>query len=162
VLNPEGHNQHTRGRPAGQKPHRVVLWDLQQAAKEASKRGLEILKQCMEDTTCDWNTRLRAIELLFERGYGRAQISAVIESNHRFVVAPDVMDLDQWLERKGQPAGAAGDKWLEAHATEKRTGDGPSTQAGHSGGPPTIDAVAEDNLLLDVDPTAPAPAGKLN
>jgi hypothetical protein len=78
---------------------RVVEFDLVQAAKDRSKRGLEILVECMEDTGADWNTRLKAIELLFERGYGRAQIQAVIETNHRFVVAPQVMPLDQWLNR---------------------------------------------------------------
>ena len=61
--NPEGSSKGRRGRPPGQKPHRVVLWDLQQAAKDKSKRGLEILEQCMEDTTCDWPTRLRAVEV---------------------------------------------------------------------------------------------------
>ena len=100
--NPEGSSKGRRGRPPGQKPHRVVLWDLQQAAKDKSKRGLEILEQCMEDTTCDWNTRLKAVELLFERAYGRPQIQAVVETNHNFCIAPDVMELDLWLERKGQ------------------------------------------------------------
>jgi hypothetical protein len=85
---------------------------LAQAAKDKSKRGLEILTECMEDTNCEWPVRLKAIELLWERGYGRAQISAVIQSEHRFVVAPAVMEQSAWLERRGQPVGAAGDAWL--------------------------------------------------
>jgi hypothetical protein len=59
-------------------------------------------------------------------------------------------------------AAAAGGYWVAA-PTEKRTGDAPSTQAGHSGGPPTIDLTAEEALLLDRDSTMPRPPGsKLN
>jgi hypothetical protein len=132
------------------------------AARDKSKRGLEILEQCMEDTTCDWNTRLKAVELLWERGYGRPQVSVDVNTTHNFCIAPDVMELGVWLERRGQPIGEPGDAWLAqqrrvAAPTEKRSSDAPGTQAGASSGPPTIDAVAEDALLLDKDPTAPAP-----
>ena len=167
--NPQGYSKGRRGRPPGVKPHPVVLWDLQQAAKDKSKRGLEILEQCMEDTTCDWPTRLRAIELLWERGYGRPQVSVDMNLQHNFCIAPDVMPIDAWLERKGQPVGAAGDAWLleqkakTAGPTERRASEPPPTQAGHASGPPVIDLQAEDPMLLDKDPTAPAPAGaKLN
>jgi hypothetical protein len=151
----------------------VVLWDLQQAAKDKSQRGLEILTQCMEDTEADWNTRLKAIELLWERGYGRPQVSVDMNLHHNFCVAPDVMELGAWLERHGQPEGPAGDAWLLEHQkakgtqtaapTERRTSDAPSTQAGSSSGPPTIDLQAEEAPLLDRDPTEPPPPGsKLN
>ena len=166
--NPEGSSKGRRGRPPGQKPHRVVLWDLQQAAKDKSKRGLEILEQCMEDTTCDWPTRMRAFEMLWERGYGRPQQSIDMNLNHNFAEVPAVMGLDQWLERKGQPMGH--DAWLLEHqkanqpaTTEKRTCDGPSEAAGASSGPPVIDLKAEEALLLAKDPTEPPPPGsKLN
>jgi hypothetical protein len=111
----------------------------------------------MEDTTCDWPTRLRAIELLWERGYGRPQVSVDMAVNHNFCIAPDVMPIGEWLERKGQPVGAAGDEWLAQQTSE------PPAGVGHASGPPVIDLQAEDPMLLDQDPTAPPPAGaKLN
>jgi hypothetical protein len=122
----------------------VVLWDLQQAAKDKSRRGLEILEQCMEDTTCDWNTRLKAVELLFERAYGRPQVSVDMNMTHNFAEVPETMPLGLWLERKGQPVGASGDEWLRQQgAGGGGTSDAPSSQAGHSSGPPTIDLKAE-------------------
>jgi hypothetical protein len=95
-----------RRRPASERPS-VVLWDLQQAAKDKSKRGLEILQECMEDTTCEWPVRLKAIEMLWERGYGRPQVSVAMNMNHNFAVVPEVMGQAEWLERKGQPVGHA-------------------------------------------------------
>ena len=163
-----------RRRPASERPS-VILWDLQQAAKDKSKRGLEILTQCMEDTTADWNTRLKAVELLWERGYGRPQQSIDMNLNHNFAEVPAVMGLDQWLERKGQPVGH--DAWLLEHQkakgtqtaapTGKRTSEPPSAQAGHperssKGSGPVLDLTAEDPLLTAVDPTEPPPPGKLN
>jgi hypothetical protein len=105
---PPGAPTVNRPRPASERPS-VVTWDLQQAAKDKSARGLEILTQCMEDTGADWNTRLKAVELLWERGYGRPQVSVDMNLHHNFCVAPDTMELGQWLERKGQPEGPAGD-----------------------------------------------------
>jgi hypothetical protein len=138
-----------------------VTWDLQQAAKDKSKRGLEILEQCMEDTTCDWNTRLKAIEMLWERGYGRPQIQAVIETNHNFCIAPEVMELGQWLERKGQPLGD--DAWLLEHQKAKAATQPAAPTEKRASGPPTIDLNAEEALLMDADPTCPPPVGvKLN
>jgi hypothetical protein len=128
---------------------------------------LEILTACMEDTEADWNTRLKAVELLWERGYGRPQVSVDVNTTHNFCVAPEVMELGAWLERRGQPPGPEGDEWLRqrmvAAPQEKRASDAPAQAAGASSGAPTIDAVAEDALLLDPDPTMPRPPGsKLN
>jgi hypothetical protein len=184
VRNPQGKNgrppgppTNFRGRPLGEKPRSVVLWDLQQAAKEASEEGLEILKGCMRDETCDWPTRLRAIELLWERGYGKPQVSVAVNAMHSFAEVPQVMSQDDWLRRRGQPEGdPEGDSWLARQRglpgsapSEKRTSDGPSTQGGASSGPPVIDLPsirtqeAEDPLLTAVDPTEPRPLGsKLN
>ena len=146
--NPQGYSKGRRGRPPGVKPHPVVLWDLQQAAKDKSKRGLEILEQCMEDTTCDWPTRLRAIELLWERGYGRPQVSVDMAVNHNFCIAPDVMPIGEWLERKGQPVGAAGDEWLAQQQSKP---------------PTTIDLKAEKQPEPELDqPAPPVDLSKLN
>jgi hypothetical protein len=148
-----------------------VLWDLQQAAKEASEEGLEILKGCMRDETCDWPTRLRAVEMLWERGYGRPQVSVAMNMTHAFAEVPQVeTDVNVWLARKGQPEGPEGDAWLLEHekgkgagrvaTTEKRTGEAPASVAEapeHSSKgkrePVMLDLEAEDPLLLDPDPT---------
>jgi hypothetical protein len=146
----------------------VVLWDLQQAARDKSERGLAILVECMEDAEADWNTRLRAIELLWERGYGRPQVSVDLNMTHSFAEVPQVMSLEEWVARKGQPQGD--DRWLltqqrasgVAAPQEKRTSGGPSAPAGASSGP-VLDLQADDPLLTAVDPTKPPPAGsKLN
>ena len=112
-----------RGRPAGQMPHPFVQYDLKMAARSHTEEGLQILLECMRDKNADWSQRLRAIELLFDRGHGKAPIQATIETNHKFVVCPDTMPIDLWLERRGQPEGD--DTWLEAQKGRARVGNAP-------------------------------------
>ena len=61
---------------------------------------------------CGLHRDRRRIELLFERGYGRPQLNAVIQTEHKFVVAPAVLPIDEGMRTKGQ--GDAGNAWLEA------------------------------------------------
>jgi hypothetical protein len=150
VLNPEGHNQHTRGRPAGQKPHRVVLWDLQQAAKKHSKEGLNILLGCMRDPKADWGHRLRAIELMWAYGYGKPQVSVAVDTTHRFAyaVVPAVMSKEAWLAE------------VTAEQAEKRAGESLKGVAEHSKEPETIDLEAEPDPRINPDPTKPREPGE--
>jgi hypothetical protein len=82
------------------------MWDLKQAARSHSEEGMQILLQCMRDRKADWNTRLKAIELLWERGYGRPEQHGDVNVSHRFVIAPNTMAIDEWLANKGQPKSA--------------------------------------------------------
>jgi hypothetical protein len=142
--NPQGYSKGRRGRPPGEKPHRVVLWDLQQAAKDRSARGLEILEQCMEDTTADWNTRLKAIEMLWERGYGKPQVSVALNATHSFAEVPQTMELDEWLANKGQ---ATPNGWLEhQQAKDRRRFDAEAKPA------ETIDLKAEPSPPAEEQP----------
>jgi hypothetical protein len=143
-------------------PNRMVMYDLRAAARSYSEEGMRILIECMKDTKAEWPVRLKAIELLWERGYGKPEIRAAIETEHRFVVAPQTMPVGQWLERKGQPAGQEGDRWLESQRAtppERRASEAPTAATGHSSGAQVIDVAAEDPTLLDPDPTCPPPPG---
>jgi hypothetical protein len=145
----------------------VVIWDLKMAARQHCPKALQRIAECLDDE--DKKVRLMAAQIMLERGYGKAEQHVDSEVTHNFCIAPDVMPLDAWLERKGQPVGAAGDEWLAQQrslpgpaATERRTSE-PPAGVGHASGPPVIDLQAEDPMLLDQDPTAPPPAGaKLN
>jgi hypothetical protein len=138
------------------------------AARAKCQEALEFIYQTMRDEAESRDTRLRAAGMLLERGYGKAKEMLDVSMVHSFAEVPQVMELGEWLARKGQPAGEAGDAWLlkgtqTAAPLEKRASDAPSAQAGHSTEGPTIDLEAEDALLLAEDPTEPPPPGsKLN
>jgi hypothetical protein len=101
-----------RRRPPDQRPA-VVTWDLKQAARAMCPEALEFIYQTMRDAEVNRDTRLRAAQLLLERGFGRPEVTAEVDVQHRFCVAPDVMPVDLWLSRRGQPEGT-GDSWLQA------------------------------------------------
>jgi hypothetical protein len=164
--NPKGSSalQRSRRQALGERPA-IVLWDLKMAARAHCPKALQRAVELLDDE--DKRVRLAAIEIVLERGYGRAEVHADVTLTCNFAEVPEVMPVDEWLRRKGQPAGAAGDEWLERQLAKpepgKRTSEPPSAQAGHSSGAPTIDLKAEEALLLDADPTAPPPPGsKLN
>jgi hypothetical protein len=107
-----------RGRPVGTKgPGRVVAWDLRQAARSFAEEALTFMVQCMRDENLDKDTRLKAAALIHDRGYGRPQMVVDAEVAHRFVVAPNTMELGEWLERKGQVQPS---RWLEAQRPASR------------------------------------------
>jgi hypothetical protein len=143
-----------------------VLWDLTQAARAKCPEALEFVYETMRDTDESRDVRLKAASILLERGYGKAKEMLDVSMTHSFAEVPQVMGLNEWLARKGQPPGADGDEWLRqrgatgvATIPEKRTSEAPSAR----GGPPVIDLQAEDPLLTAVDPTEPRPPGsKLN
>jgi hypothetical protein len=43
---------------------------------------------------------------MLERGYGKPELHADIKVSHKFVIAPQTMAIDAWLDSKGQPTPA--------------------------------------------------------
>jgi hypothetical protein len=128
-----------RGRPAGERPARAIIWDLRMNARKhcpkALKRAAELLNHD------DPRVVLAASELVLAYGYGRPQQATDINVSHAFCVAPNTMQIDEWLARRGQPEGV-GQDWLE----RQKRAEGLAVE-GHSGGKaPTIDleATAQD------------------
>jgi hypothetical protein len=138
-------------------PSRAVQYDLRMAARSHSDEGMKILMECMRDRKADWGTRLKAIELLWERGYGKPEIRAAIDNEHRFVIAPNTMQIDEWLANKGQPTNNA---WLQeqqrkagalaAPPEERRTGEAAASKEEHS----------VETLDLKPEPVEPEPKPK--
>jgi hypothetical protein len=156
TRNPEGN-----GRRNWTPSKTAQYWELKTAMRELCPEAVEVVKRCLRSD--DDRIALAAAEIAFERGFGKAVVHADVEVNHRFVVAPDRMEIGAWLERRGQPVGASGDAWLaeqrQRTQPERRTGEAATQTAKPSSGP-VIDAVAEpeaDPLLLAEDPTAPCP-----
>jgi hypothetical protein len=116
----------------------VCLWDLRQAAKRHSEEGLNIILGCMNDPAADWSHRIRAVELLWAYGYGKPVQEAAIDVSHKFVIAPEVLPVDEWVATKGQ-GWAAHCKELEEKLAaaegrlpaEKRTSESRSGETGH-------------------------------
>jgi hypothetical protein len=138
---------------------------LKQNARALCPKALERAKDLMNHE--DGRISLAAIELILAYGYGRPVQEAVVDMNHNFCVAPETMQLDEWLSRRGQPRTPEGDKWLLENMArveaEKRTGGLPTGTGEAVSRPTTIDLEAEDPLLTAVDPTEPpAPGTKLN
>jgi hypothetical protein len=142
-----------RGRPPGQKVPRVVVWDLKQAAKAMCKEALLFIRATMRNEAINHDTRLRAAQILLERGYGRPEVTAEIDVNHRFAYAlvPEVKSREAWLRDA---------EVTRAEQAAKRTGESPTGVAGHSTEerpPVTIDLEVEE---LPREP--PGDASKLN
>jgi hypothetical protein len=161
----KGEIRNPRGRPPGQRPHAVVLWDLKQQMRALCPKARDVVERCLKSE--DERVALLAAQIAFERGYGKPEQHTDVSLTCHFAEVPETMELGQWLERRGQPPGEASDAWLAQQrglpGPEKRASTAPPTRAEHSGEPTTIDAVAEDALLLDRDPTMPRPPGsKLN
>ena len=115
--NPLGSSKGRRGRPPGQKPSTVVIWDLKMAARKHCPKALQRIAECLDDE--DKKVRLMAAQIMLERGYGKPEQHVDAEVTHNFCIAPQTMPVDQWLARKGQPVGASGDAWLEKHQQSK-------------------------------------------
>jgi hypothetical protein len=82
------------------------------AARAKCPEALEFIYQTMKDEAEARDTRLRAAGMLLERGYGKAKEMVDVNMVHSFAEVPQTMEIGQWLERRGQPAGEAGDAWL--------------------------------------------------
>jgi hypothetical protein len=162
----KGEVRNPRGRPPGQRPHAVILWDLKQQMRALCPKARDVVERCLNSE--DERVALLAAQIAFERGYGKPEQHADINVTRNFAEVPQVMGQAEWLARRGQPEGPAGDEWLQRQLAkpepepEKRASGPPTGAAGHSS-EQVLDLTAEDPLLTAVDPTEPPPPGrKLN
>jgi|SRR6516162_5536500 hypothetical protein len=96
ILNPTGKNGSSR-------LDQMVIYDLRQAARRNTPEAFQFIVATMRNEDADDRVRLAAAEIILERAYGKPQQQAQIDVQHRFVVAPNTMELEQWLANKGQP-----------------------------------------------------------
>jgi hypothetical protein len=83
-------------------------FDLREAARAWCPAALEVVKACLDHK--DAAIRLKAADILFDRGHGKAPVTAAVITTHRFAVVPEVMPEELWLERRGQPLGSKAKK----------------------------------------------------
>jgi hypothetical protein len=105
----------------------------------------------MRNEAINRDTRLRAAQILLERGYGRPEVQVEVDVSHKFAVVPAVMSKEDWL---------ADAEVAKAEQAAKRASEAPTGGTGHSGEerpPVTIDLEVEE---LPREP--PGEASKLN
>lgn len=81
----------------------VVRFNLQQAARSHCEESLKVVAACLKSD--DERVRLMAATIMFERGFGKAPVTAAVNVQHKFAVVPQTMDKASWLERGGAPEG---------------------------------------------------------
>jgi hypothetical protein len=82
----------------------MQAFDLREAARAWCPQALEVVKACLEHK--DAGIRLKAAEILFNRSYGKPEVTAAITSTHQFAVAvvPNVIEnVEDWVKCRGQP-----------------------------------------------------------
>jgi hypothetical protein len=62
---------------------------------------LDYIVGVMRDSNSPQPNRLKAAEILLERGYGKPHVSVEISAEHKFAVVPKVMGREEWLATKG-------------------------------------------------------------
>ena len=68
--------------------------DLNQLAKVFTVEALTVIVECIEDVSCNMSDRLRASEILLNRGWGRAKEHVQVDNTTHVVIdAPDIMAL---------------------------------------------------------------------
>jgi hypothetical protein len=70
--------------------------ELQALAREYTAEAVERVAELMR-SAADEHVRLKAAGMLFDRGWGRAEITADLNVSHAFVVAPEVMTEADWV-----------------------------------------------------------------
>ena len=104
----------TSGNPAGSRTltasRRKQFWELKLAMREICPEAAEVVKRCLKSD--DERVALQAAQIAFERGFGKPEQHADVSLTCHFAEVPATMEIGQWLERKGQPEGPAGDEWL--------------------------------------------------
>jgi hypothetical protein len=144
----KGQSGNPRGRPPGKGPGRIVLWDYKQAVRRHCPKALQRVAECLDDK--DRRIRLAAAEILLGYGYGKPTVQAEVDVNHRFVVAPQTMELEEWLANKGQPTANG---WLEKQRQQARPKVSPPLELKASEKPPEATcAQSELPLATAVDP----------
>jgi len=140
----KGRSGNPKGRPPGRSPSQMVIYDLKEAARKHCPEALEIVLRCLRSE--DGRVALRAAEILFERAYGRPEQQSDLQVNHKFVIAPNTLPIDEWLATKGQ---GERNEWLERQQRQGKP-EGPM-----------IDLKAEQPEL-ESPPTPPVDPSKLN
>jgi hypothetical protein len=84
-------------------PHQIAF-DLREQARAWCPEALAVVTKCLKSQ--DEKVRLAAAAILFERSYGKAPVTAIVSTEHKFVVAPPRMSRQEWIETRGQGYGA--------------------------------------------------------
>src|SRR6516162_6086914 len=111
----KGQSGNRRGRPPGKGPGPIVMYDLKQAMRALCPEAAEVVKRCLHSK--DEKIALIAAQIAFDRGFGRPEVHAGVDVNHKFAyaVVPEVLTREAWLETVAKPA-------LEKRASEAPTG----------------------------------------
>jgi hypothetical protein len=115
------------------------MYNLRQAMRALCPQAVEVVKRCLASE--DEKVALAAAQVAMERGFGRVDLHVDASVEARFVIAPDVMPLNEWLLRRGQtqaqrPRDASGARTQAATSTrpalELTANDIPETKASTS------------------------------
>jgi hypothetical protein len=93
------------GNPAGRPPSRLSQmerFDLREAARRLCPKALQRAEERLDSK--DERVVLAAAELILSYGFGKPQVAVELNANHAFVIAPNTMEIDTWLQQKGQPS----------------------------------------------------------
>jgi hypothetical protein len=93
------------------------MWELRQEARRHSPKALQRIVECLDDE--NKKIRLMAADMILNRAWGRPELSVELNADHSFVVAPNTLPLDEWLQTKGQ-GWAAHRRELEAQAQQAK------------------------------------------
>jgi hypothetical protein len=88
-------------RPLQPKTAHMIVFDLREAARRYCPKALEVIAGCLD--SADEKVRLMAANIMLERGYGKPEQKSDSTAVHKFAVVPEVMEEQEWLERRGQP-----------------------------------------------------------
>jgi hypothetical protein len=77
----------------------MVRFDLREAARRHCPEALEVIAAALKHK----DARVRLIML--SRGYGKPEVMADLTATHKFCVAPETMDREEWLATRGQGYG---------------------------------------------------------
>ena len=80
---------------------KMVIWNLREAARRHCEEALEVVASCLKSKS--EKVRLLAAQIMLDRGYGKAREMVDVTMTHSFAEVPQVMELSQWLESRGQP-----------------------------------------------------------
>jgi hypothetical protein len=155
----KGEVRNPRGRPPGQRPHAVVLWDLKQQMRELCPKARDVVARCLDSE--DERVALLAAQIAFERGYGKPEVHADVSLTCHFAEVPQTMELGEWLANKGQPTPNG---WLEHQKRTQeaeRTSGLPTSATGSSGGHPgevlDLEPEPEPTTVVVEEATMPLP-----
>jgi hypothetical protein len=77
-------------------PHQIAF-DLREQARSLCPRAIEVIRECLHSD--DERVRLLAAQLAFDRGFGKAPVTADVNLNHNFCEVPQVLSEEEWLKQ---------------------------------------------------------------